>query len=123
MKARKIPVRQICRGFSVSRATLCRYLSSPVSCDPLANRITELAYERPQYGYRRLRVFLRQEGIVVNHKKVYRLYTRLSLLKEVKRSRKIHPRVSTRLTQPEFPGHPGFPSTHNEEGGSTLRQR
>jgi len=105
MREQKIPVRVICRGFSVSRATLYRYLSSPVSQDPLSKRITELAYKHPQYGYRRIRALLKKEGRVVNHKKVYRLYTRLSLQKEVKRSRKIRPRVSTRLTQPEFPGH------------------
>ncbi len=48
MREQKIPVRLICSGFSVSRATLYRYLSSPVSCDPLVNRIAKLAYEHPQ---------------------------------------------------------------------------
>jgi len=105
MKEQGIPVRVICRGFSLSRTTLYRYLSSPVSQDPLSKRITELAYKHPQYGYRRIRALLKKEVSVVNQKKVYRLYTRLSLQKEVKRSRKIRTRVSTRLTQPEFPGH------------------
>jgi putative transposase len=105
MKEQGIPVRVICRGFGLSRATLYRYLSSPVSKDPLSKRITELAYEHPQYGYRRIRVLLIKEGSVVNHKKVYRLYTQLSLQKEVKRSRKICSRVPVHLTQPEFPGH------------------
>ncbi len=41
----------------------------------------------------------------MNHEKVYRLYTRLSLQKEVERSRKICPRVPARLTQPQFPGY------------------
>ncbi len=104
-REQKIPVRIIYRGFSLSGATLYRYLSSPVSLDSLSKRITELAYEHPQYGYRRLRALLHKEGTIVNHKKVYRLYTRLSLQKEVKRLRKIRPRVSTRLTQPQFPGY------------------
>ncbi len=105
MREQKIPVRVICRGFSLSRATLYRYLSSPVSHDSLSKRITELAYEHPQYGYRRLRALLHKEGTIVNHKKVYRLYTRLSLQKEVKRSRKICSHVPALLTQPQFPGH------------------
>ncbi len=69
MREQKIPVRVICRGFSLSRATLYRYLSSPVSHDSLSKRITELAYEHPQYGYRRLSALLHKEGTVVNHKK------------------------------------------------------
>jgi putative transposase len=40
----------------------------------LRQRLRELAAERRRYGYRRLRVLLRREGRVVNHKRVYRLY-------------------------------------------------
>lgn len=68
MREQKITVRLICSGFSVSRATLYRYLSSPVYCIPLVNRITKLAYEDPQYGYQCLIALLRDEGTVVNHK-------------------------------------------------------
>ena len=37
-------------------------------------RLLELAAQRPRFGYRRLHVLLRREGIVVNHKRVERLY-------------------------------------------------
>jgi len=33
-----------------------------------------LAEERRRFGYRRLHVFLRREGVTVNHKRVYRIY-------------------------------------------------
>jgi putative transposase len=41
---------------------------------PLRCRLRELAAQRPRFGYRRLHVLLRREGIVVNHKRVERLY-------------------------------------------------
>jgi putative transposase len=37
-------------------------------------RLRALGHERPRFGYRRLGVLLRREGMEVNHKKVYRLY-------------------------------------------------
>ncbi|PWJ91179.1 helix-turn-helix protein [Mesorhizobium loti] len=33
-----------------------------------------IAQERRRFGYRRLLVMLRREGLVVNHKKLFRLY-------------------------------------------------
>ena len=40
----------------------------------LRARLRELAERRPRFGYRRLHVLLRREGIVVNHKRIERLY-------------------------------------------------
>ena len=37
-------------------------------------RRKDLAASRIRYGYRRLRVLLRREGWMVNHKRVHRLY-------------------------------------------------
>ena len=42
--------------------------------DRAAARLRELAAQRPRFGYRRLHVLLRREGIVVNHKRIERLY-------------------------------------------------
>jgi putative transposase len=33
-----------------------------------------IAHERRRFGYRRLHVLLRQEGYVVNHKRLFRMY-------------------------------------------------
>jgi putative transposase len=41
---------------------------------PLRQRLRELAAVRPRFGYRRLHVLLRREGVIVNHKRVERLY-------------------------------------------------
>ena len=40
----------------------------------IAPRIRELARSRVRYGYRRIHVLLKREGIGVNPKRVYRLY-------------------------------------------------
>ena len=40
----------------------------------LRGRLRELAGERRRFGYRRLHILLAREGVVVNRKKLYRLY-------------------------------------------------
>ncbi len=40
----------------------------------LRTRLRALAAERRQFGYRRLHILLRREGIRLNHKKLFRLY-------------------------------------------------
>jgi putative transposase len=37
-------------------------------------RLGELAAERRRFGYRRLKVLLRREGMMMNYKKLRRLY-------------------------------------------------
>lgn len=57
----------------LERATL-RYQALPrVDEAELRQRLRALAVERPRFGYRRLHVLLRREGLGVNHKRVYRL--------------------------------------------------
>jgi putative transposase len=52
------------------------------------SRLLELAALRKRFGYRRLGVLLRREGVLVNHKRVYRLYREEGLsLRRRKRKR------------------------------------
>jgi len=39
----------------------------------LQARIIDIAHERRRFGYRRIQMMLRREGVVVNHKRTYRL--------------------------------------------------
>lgn len=50
----------------------------------LKERIIELAHQRKRFGYRRILILLRKEGLKVNHKRVYRIYSE-SGLKVLKR--------------------------------------
>ena len=62
-----------CRVVQVSRATV-RYQARWPSQQALRQRIRDLAASRVRYGYKRLHVLLRREGIQVNHKRVHRMY-------------------------------------------------
>ena len=56
--------------------------------DVLRSRLVELAHQRPRFGYRRLQVLLRREGVEVNHKRVWRVYQEAGLsVKRKKRKR------------------------------------
>lgn len=54
----------------------------------LQYRIREIAASRIRYGYRRIYVALRREGMVVNHKRVRRLYREKGLNLRIKRPRR-----------------------------------
>src|SRR5438876_171639 len=70
--------RRACRVTGINRAT-ARYRpqrkAELVQKEAVVqSRLVELARERPRFGYRRLGVLLRREGLVANHKQIYRLY-------------------------------------------------
>jgi putative transposase len=66
--------RRACRLVGIGRSTL-RYRSrARPEEESLRQRLRELAAVRPRFGYRRLHVLLRREGVIVNHKRVERLY-------------------------------------------------
>ena len=60
----------------------------------LKKRMQELATRYPRYGYLFLHKFLADEGLVVNRKRTYRVYTELGLQVRTKRRKKLkRPRV------------------------------
>ena len=65
--------RRACKATGFCRMTV-RYRTTRPDDRVLRERLTELARERRRFGYRRLHVLLRREGLVVNHKKLFRLY-------------------------------------------------
>ena len=65
--------RRACGLAVVCRATV-RYQAHGREDGDLRQHLRELADRRKRFGYRRLGVLLRREGVVVNHKRVYRLY-------------------------------------------------
>jgi putative transposase len=54
----------------------------------LIERIKAIALKRRRFGYRRIFVLLKREGVVVNHKKVYRLYREAGLTARKRKGRK-----------------------------------
>ncbi|PBB98903.1 IS3 family transposase [Mesorhizobium sp. WSM3862] len=65
--------RRACKAIGCCRMTV-RYQTSRPDDRELRARMKAIAQERRRFGYRRLLVMLRREGLVVNHKKLFRLY-------------------------------------------------
>ncbi len=65
--------RRACRALGFCRAS-AQYRPRREAPVDLIAKLRELAARRPRWGYRRLHILLRREGIAVNHKRVYRLY-------------------------------------------------
>lgn len=65
--------RRACKATGCCRMTV-RYETSRPDDREVRERMKAIAQERRRFGYRRLLVMLRREGLVVNHKKLFRLY-------------------------------------------------
>lgn len=104
MKTFSISERRACGLLGLWRSS-CRYRKKPDRNEELRQKLTELAHERPRFGYRRLGVLLAREGQVVNHKRLFRLYREAGLSVKRNRRKKL---VRTGLIQPAV-------STLNEE--------
>ena len=74
-----------CELAGIPRSTY-RFQRDTQRDEPLRLRLIELAQEKPRYGYRRLWVLIRWEGMAVNHKRVLRIYRAAGL--SVKRKRR-----------------------------------
>jgi putative transposase len=79
--------RRACTVIAVDRKTV-RYRSRRPDDAALRVRMRELAAERRRFGYRRLHVLLRREGLVVNRKRTQRLYREEGLMVRRRRGRK-----------------------------------
>ena len=69
--------------FQVSERHACELIGMAVSSfryrsqrsdEALREQLVALAREKPRFGYRRLHVLLRRNGVMVNHKRVWRVY-------------------------------------------------
>lgn len=76
----RVSARRACRLVRLSRSRWHYQPQRPLRDLPVRARLRELAAERPRFGYQRLYLLLRREGVVVNHKRVYRLYREERLL-------------------------------------------
>ena len=78
-----------------------RYASRRSDDASIRLRLKELAQQRRRFGYRRLHILLRREGIDLNHKKLFRLYReeRLTVKKRGGRKRALRTRAPMALPQ------------------------
>src|SRR5262244_3100817 len=66
--------RRACKVIGAERSSM-RYRHRRPDDGEVRVRLRELAAVRRRFGYRRLHILLRREGITLNHKKLRRLYT------------------------------------------------
>ncbi|MGI4731230.1 MAG: IS3 family transposase [Janthinobacterium lividum] len=65
--------RRACAVVGADRTSM-RYRSCRADDGDLLSRLCELAQQRRRFGYRRLHILLRRDGIAINRKKTQRLY-------------------------------------------------
>ena len=76
-----------CRVIGADRKSM-RYRSQREDDADLRSKLRELAQQRRRVGYRRLKILLRREGVVINRKKTQRLYSEEKLAVRRRRNRR-----------------------------------
>jgi putative transposase len=98
--AYEVSERRACSALGADRTSL-RYRSRRPDDAAVRGRLRELAAIRRRFGYRRLHILLTREGIVMNHKKLRRLYReeRLQVRRRGGRKRALGTRAPMALPQ------------------------
>ena len=98
--AYEVSERRACSAIGADRTSI-RYRSSRPDNRAVRERLRELASIRRRFGYRRLHILLTREGIVMNHKKLRRLYReeRLQVRRRGGRKRALGTRAPMTLPQ------------------------
>ncbi len=96
----EVSERRACSTLGTDRASV-RYRSTRPENAALRTRLHELAVQRRRFGYRRLHILLTREGLVMNHKKLRRLYReeRLAVRRRGSRKRALGTRAPIALPQ------------------------
>jgi len=101
-QAFEISERRACTILGVDRTSM-RYAHRRSDDGDLRSRLREIALERRRFGYRRLGIMLAREGIVMNHKKLLRLYREENLRVRRRRGRKRAMGTRAPMTLPQGP--------------------
>jgi putative transposase len=86
-EATGISIRRACRLAELSRTVLTHQAKRRPENEAIQARMVELAHERRRFGYRRIHILLRREGVQANHKRIERLYRQAGLTVRKRRKR------------------------------------
>lgn len=93
LKGRQVSERRACRVIGFSRSAAWRPLHDRPD-KPLRDALKTLAERYPRYGCPTLHDMLRAQGLVINHKRTYRLYREEGLQVRTKKRKKLNrPRI------------------------------
>lgn len=90
MQKHSISERRACLIIGIARSTKRHQVIRNKENERISERLVILASKWKRFGYRRLQVMLEREGIIVNHKKVYRRYNEAGLSLERKKRNKVY---------------------------------
>ncbi len=100
-----LSVRRACALVRVARSSLS-YISRMKRKDAeLSDKLRQIARTHTRYGYRRATALIKQEGVAINPKRVYRLWRKVGLCLPRRRPRKrvgkisLRPFAATRVNQ------------------------
>jgi putative transposase len=96
----EVSERRACSALGTDRTSI-RYRGTRPDDAAIRVRLRELASQRRRFGYRRLHILLTREGLVMNHKKLRRLYheERLQVRRRSGRKRALGTRAPIALPQ------------------------
>jgi len=101
---RGISERRSCALVNLSRSSY-RYEPHPRDDQELEDKLAAISQRKKRYGYRRAGVELRREGLVVNHKRVYRVWKKAGLTLAPVRRRKRGGKPNQVPLKAEYPNH------------------
>jgi putative transposase len=94
--------RRACRVIPITRKAVRYKPTRPQQDAPLLIRLKTMGEQYPRYGYLMLHSLQRAEGVLVNRKRTYRIYTELGMQVRTKRRKKlVRPRVP--MAEPSKP--------------------
>lgn len=90
----RVSQRRACRVIPISLKAVRYVPMRPLRDSALVARLKALGERYPRYGYLLLHEMLKAEGLVVNRKRTYRLYTQFGMQVRTRRRRKlVRPRI------------------------------
>lgn len=78
LKSKQISERRSCRLVLLARST-CQYRIRSKPNEEFENKVKQLAFANPRYGYRRVHALLKRDGQPVNGKRVVRVWQKFGL--------------------------------------------
>ena len=96
----QVSERRACRLVNLSRNGY-RYVKKKANNNEIKAKLTQLAKDHHRWGFRKMAAYLRKQGNVWNHKKVYRIYCEMELNIRVKPKKRLPAREPRPLIQPE----------------------
>ncbi|CAG0904663.1 unnamed protein product, partial [Cyprideis torosa] len=100
-KMHRVPKRQACKIFGISESVYY-YKPRAGDDDKVKEQLSDLSQMHSSWGFWLMHYRLRQLGFTWNHKKVYRIYTKMGLNLRRKYKKRLPSRIKEPLVQPLF---------------------